>query len=242
MAATSQFRETVPPLFRAVRKGRRFEQVAEQIQRLVTEGALKPGDRLPAERDLARQFGVGRSSLRDAIRTLELMGVVESRHGHGTVVRDLDADALVIPLAKALVRKRQMIAELLEVRRMIEPALAGRAARNATRDEIARMEQILERQRAKIARGEPTIEEDSQFHAAILTAARNTVVIKVLDVLMHLLRDSRARSLQFPGRLEKSYAGHRRILRAIQKHDSAGAEAAVRRHLEEIEAVVMRQL
>src|SRR2546426_12570608 len=152
MASVPQPRRSLrppSPLFRAVRKGRRFEQVAEQIQRLVAEGTLKAGDRLPAERDLARQFGVGRSSLRDAIRTLETMGVVESRHGAGTVIRDLDADALVIPLANALMRKRQMVSELLEVRRMIEPALAGRAARNATPEELAHMEDILRRQRTK---------------------------------------------------------------------------------------------
>ena len=229
-------------LFHAVRKGRRYEQVAEQIQRLVADGVLKPGDHLPPERELAAQFGVGRSSLRDAIRTLELMGVVESRHGHGTVVRDLDTDALVIPLANALGRKRQMVAELLEVRRMIEPALAGRAARNATPEEIARMEEILKRQRAKIERGEPSMEEDSQFHASILHAARNSAVLRVVDILMDLLRESRARSLQTPGRLEKSYAGHLRILRAIRRRDGAGAEAAVRKHLHEVEAIVMRQL
>ena len=230
------------PVFQAVRKGRRYQQIAEQIQRLVAEGVLRPGDHLPAERDLALQFGVGRSSLRDAIRTLEVLGVVESRHGAGTVIRDLDADALVVPLARALLRKREMVAELLEVRRMIEPALAGRAARNVTPAEIAQMEEILQRQAARIRRGEPTIEEDSEFHAALMRAARNSVVLRILDVLMHLLRESRARSLQFPGRVEKSYAGHQRILRALKRRDSGAAEDAVRKHLEEIEAIVMRKL
>jgi len=229
-------------LFQAVRKGRRYEQVAEQIQRLVADGVLKPGDHLPPERELAAQFGVGRSSLRDAIRTLEVMGVVQSRHGAGTVILDLDTDALVVPLASALMRKREMVAELLEVRRMIEPGLAARAAKNATRDEIARMEEILKRQRDKIRRGEPTIEEDSEFHAALMHAARNSVILRVMDVLMDLLRESRARSLQTPGRLEKSYAGHLRILRAIRRRDGAGAEGAVRKHLHEVEAIVMRQL
>lgn len=231
-----------PPLFKAVRKGRRYEQVAEQIQRLVSDGVLKPGDRLPPERVLAAQFGVGRSSLRDAIRTLEVMGVVESRHGAGTVIRELDAETLVVPLAKALLRKRAMVAELLEVRRMIEPALAARAAKNATRDEIARMEEILERQRLKIRRGDSVIEEDSEFHAALVHAARNSVVLRVLDVLMDLLRGTRARSLQSPGRPAKSYAGHVRILQAIKRRDSAAAEAAVHRHLQEIQNIVMKQL
>jgi GntR family transcriptional repressor for pyruvate dehydrogenase complex len=227
---------------RAVRKNRRYEQVAEQIQQLIARGVLKPGDRLPPERDLATKFGVGRGSIRDAIRTLEIMGVVEPRQGHGTVVRELSAETLVVPLASVLSHKRELVAELLDVRRMIEPALAGRAAKNATPEEIAHMEQILERQRQKMRRGEPTIEEDSEFHYAIAVAARNTVVLRVLDVLMDLLRESRTRSLQVPGRLERSYAGHRRVLRAIKRRDGASAQAAVRQHLKEIEQIVMQKL
>jgi len=228
--------------FHAVRKSRRYEQVAEQIQRLIASGVLKPGDRLPPERELATRFGVGRSSLRDAIRTLEVMGIIESRHGAGTVVRDLSSDSLVVPLASVLVRKRELVAELLDVRRMIEPALAARAAANATDEEIAQLEEILRRQGEKIRRGEQTIEEDSQFHYTIALAARNSVVLRVLDVLMDLLRESRARSLQVPGRVERSYAGHKRILKAIKRHDKVGAEAAVKQHLREIEEILMRQL
>lgn len=239
---SSARKKDTPTLFRAVRKGRRYEEVAEQIQRLVTEGVLKPGDRLPSERELAAQFGVGRSSLRDAIRTLEVMGVLESRHGAGTVIRDLDTDALVVPLASALLRKRELVSELLEVRMMIEPGLAARAAKNATPEEIAKMEEILARQREKVRRGVQPIEEDSEFHAALMLAARNSVVLRVMDVLMDLLRESRAKSLQTPGRLEKSYAGHVRILRAIKKRDGAAAEAAVRRHLDEVQSIVMREL
>src|SRR5207248_3015212 len=139
--------------FETVRKVRRYEQVAEQIRRLISEGALKPGDLLPPERDLAVRLGEG-----------------------------------------------------------------------------------------KMRRGEPAMEEDSQFHYALALAARNSVLHRVLDVLMDLLRESRARSLQVPGRLERSYAGHRRILRAIKRRDPAAAEKAVKQHLSEIEAILMRQI
>ncbi len=230
------------PEFHAVRKGRRYEQVAEQIQRLIANGALSPGDRLPPERELAAKFGVGRSSLRDAIRTLEVMGIVESRHGAGTVVRDLSTDSLVVPLASVLAHKRELVAELLDVRRMIEPALAARAAANATEEELARLEDIVRRQAEKVRRGERSIEEDSEFHYTIALAARNSVVLRVLDVLMDLLRESRQRSLQVKGRPERSYAGHRRILRAIKRRDGPAAEAAVRKHLKEIEEIVVRKL
>ena len=237
-----QQRPPTEPEFHAVRKDRRYEQVAAQIQRLIASGALSPGDRLPPERELAAKFGVGRSSLRDAIRTLEVMGIVESRHGSGTVVRDLSTDALVVPLASVLAHKRELVAELLDVRRMIEPALAARAAANATEEELSRLEDIVRRQAEKVRRGEQSIEEDSEFHYAIALAARNSVVLKVLDVLMDLLRESRARSLQVKGRPERSCAGHRRILRAIKRRDGPAAEAAVRKHLKEIEEIVTRQL
>src|ERR1700694_3167474 len=147
MARISQSRRAGPvPEFQAVRKGRRYEQVAEQIQRLIASGAPQTGDLVPPERELAAQFGVGRSSLRDAIRTLEVMGIVESHHGAGTVIRELNTDALVVPLSSVLVRRREMVAELLDVRRMLEPGLAARAARNATAQEIAQLEAILRQQ------------------------------------------------------------------------------------------------
>lgn len=237
-----QQRPLPEPEFHAVRRGRRYEQVAEQIQNLIASGALRTGDRLPNERELAAKFGVGRSSLRDAIRTLEVMGIVESRHGSGTVVRDLSTDSLVVPLASVLAQKRGLVAELLDVRRMVEPTLAARAAANATEEELAHLEDIVRRQTEKVRRGEPSIEEDSEFHYAIALAARNSVVLRVLDVLMDLLRESRARSLQVPGRPERSCAGHRRILRAIKRRDGPAAEAAVRKHLREIEEIVVRKL
>jgi GntR family transcriptional repressor for pyruvate dehydrogenase complex len=158
------------------------------------------------------------------------------------VVRELSADSLVVPLSTALVRKRELVNELLDVRRMLEPPLAARAALHATEEEIAQLEEILGRQEEKLRRGEAAIEEDSEFHYAIARAARNSVVMKVLDVLMDLLRESRARSLQVKGRLERSYAGHRRVLASIRRRDAAGAEAAVRRHIEEIEQVVVKKL
>jgi GntR family transcriptional regulator, transcriptional repressor for pyruvate dehydrogenase complex len=228
--------------FETVRKVRRYEQVAEQIRRLIGSGALKPGDLLPPERELAEKLGVGRSSVRDAVRTLEVMGILEPRQGHGTVVRDLSADALVVPLASVLQNKRVLISDLLDVRRMIEPGLAARAAANATEEEVRYMAAVLERHEAKLRKGEEAVDEDSEFHYAIAMAARNAVVLRVLDVLMDLLRESRSRSLQVPGRPKRSFDGHRRILRAIQKRDAKGAEAAVHKHLQEIEDIVLRQL
>ena len=232
----------VPELFTAVRKTRVFEDVARQIQRLIVDGVLKPGELLPPERQLAEQFGVSRNSVRDAIRALELTGLVVVRHGEGNVVADVSADLLMAPIATLLLRKRKLVAELLDVRRMLEPPLAARAAVHATDEEIAHLEEILRRQREKTDRGESTVEEDSQFHYAVALAAGNSVVQRLLDLLMDLLRETRARSLQVAGRLERSLEGHRRVLDAIERRDPEEAERAVRQHLDEIEAIVMRRL
>lgn len=234
--------EVVKTEFGAVRKTKVYEEVAKQIQRLIRDGLLKPGDKLPPERELAEMLQVSRGSLRDAIRTLELMGLVEPRQGEGTVVRDLSADSLVNPLATMLVQKRELVGEMLDFRRMIEPPLAGRAATHASSEEIAYLQDILRRQKEKVDRGELAIEEDSEFHYTIARAAKNSVVLKVLDVFMDLLRESRERSLQVEGRLQKSFAGHRRILSAIKRHDAAGAEVAMRRHVEEIEEIILKKL
>ncbi len=227
--------------FEAVRRTKVYEGVVRQIERQIREGVLRPGDKLPPERKLAKRFQVSRGAVRDAIRSLEMVGLLEPRHGEGTVVRDLSPDSLVNPLASILVRRGELVAELLDVRKILEPALARRAALRASPDEIARLEDILRRQKAKILQGELPIEEDSEFHYAIAQAAKNSVVLKVLDVLMDLLRKTRERSLQVEGRREKSFAGHRRIFHAIKRRDPDAAEAAVRRHLEEIERILLKK-
>ncbi len=131
---------------------------------------------------------------------------------------------------------------MLEFREMIEPALARRAATYASPEDLDLLEAVLRRQKEKVDRGELAIEEDSEFHYAIANAAKNSVVLRVLDAFMDLLRESREQSLQVEGRLQKSLAGHRLILQAIQRHDSSAAEAAMRRHIEEIEGIVLNKI
>lgn len=218
-----------------------YEEVARQLERRILE-QLKPGDLLPPERELVEMFGVSRSSVRDAIRSLELIGLLEPRQGVGTVVRESSADLLGTPLTGVLLQKRRAIRELLDVRRMIELPVARRAATHASLEQIAELERILRVQEEKVRRGELAIEEDSQFHYSIALAADNRVLLKVVDTLMDLLKETRERSLQVEGRPEKSFAGHRRIFAALQRCDARAAEAAMRRHLEEIEGIVLKKL
>ena len=123
---------------------------------------------------------------------------------------------------------------------MFEPPLAARAATLATADDIARLEDIYARQAEKVGQGQVAIGEDSEFHYWIAKMTRNRVALKVLDVLMDLLQESRERSLQVPGRMQRSLAGHRRILNAIKRRDARSAENAMRQHVAEIEDVLLK--
>jgi len=226
----------------AVQKTKIYEEVAAQLERLILDGAVQPGQKLPPERELAEKFGVSRSAVREAIRSLELKGFVEPKPGEGTIVRTPSLDSLLNPLASLLGQKRELVVELLDVRMMIEPPLAARAARHAGPEDIAKLEQILDRQKQRVARHELAIEEDSEFHYTIARAAKNSVILKVLDMMMDILRESREQSLQVEGRREKSLAGHRRICNAIKRHDPAAAEAAMLQHLQEIEAILLKKV
>jgi GntR family transcriptional repressor for pyruvate dehydrogenase complex len=223
--------------FESIRRDKVYEGVAKQIERLILK-KLQPGDKLPSERELVETLGVSRSSIRDAIRSLELMGMVEPRQGAGTIVREMSPESLGNPLSNALRRKEELIGELLDFRKMLEPQLAARAATQVSPGQISEMEQILKRQEAKLRAGETTVVEDSEFHYAIALAAGNSVVLKVLDTLMDLLRDSRRRSLQVEGRPQKSLAAHRRILAAIKRRDAKGAESAMWQHIENVRQIV----
>ena len=226
--------------FEVVRRNKVYEEVAKQIERLILE-KLQPGDKLPSERELAEMLQVSRSSIRDAIRSLELTGLVEPRQGAGTIVRELSAESLVNPFANALKRRQELVSELLDFRKMLEPPLAARAATHASPDEVSEMEEILQRQEATLSHGEASIAEDAEFHYSIALASGNSVVLKVLDILMDLLRETRERSLQLQGRPQRSLAGHRRILAAIKRHDAEAAKDAMRRHIEDVEEIVLEK-
>ncbi len=233
--------ESVQADFEAIRRHKVYEAVAEQIERLILR-KLKPGDKLPSERELAETLHVSRSSIRDAIRSLELIGLVEPRQGAGTIVREPSSDLLMSSVTDVLRHKQELVVELLEFRKILEPSLAARAAEHVSREELAAMEDILRRQEIKLAAGEDAIAEDAEFHYSIAKAAGNSVVLKVLDLLMDLLRDTRQRALQVPGRPQRSVSGHRKIFAAIKRHNAEAANAAMCRHIEDIEDIVVKNL
>jgi GntR family transcriptional repressor for pyruvate dehydrogenase complex len=224
-----------------VKSTRIYEEIVRQIKAMIAEGRLKSGDRLPPERDLAEKFVVSRTSVREALRALETLGLVEIRPGEGTFVRSVSVEALVEPLAMIMASQREALGERFEARRLLEPAIAALAARRATPEEIQEMERILDQQAREIASGRTGLALDGEFHAAIAAAAHNRAISRLVHGIMDLLAQSREESLTTPGRPLRSHQDHRRVLEAIRQRDADGAERAMREHIAAVEALVLRR-
>ncbi len=218
---------------------RRYEQAAEQIERLI-RGGFSPGDKLPPERDLAEALALSRSSVREAVRALELVGLVEPQQGIGVFVCESSAESFIKSLTDLLVGGPIRIRELMDFRKMLEPELAGCAAERASAWHVAKIEEILCRQSEKTGKGDITIEEDAQFHYALALASGNILGLKTLDLLAKSLQAGHNTSLfRRHGRSLKSVNGHERILTAIKRHDVVAAKAAMDRHLQDIETMLL---
>lgn len=217
-------------LVQPVRRDRLYQGIVAQIEGLLERGELKPGDQLPAERQLAEQLRVSRASVREALRSLELLGIVQTRAGGGTFVRRAQPDDLARPLT-SLISRGHELKDVIDVRGLVEPAVAERAARNVTDDELAELRDIVAAQERKVSAGEPYVDEDTRFHEVIGSAARNELLVTVLSVIWDVLRASREEWLQTERRAHESLEAHRRILGALERHDPAAARDAAAEHI-----------
>jgi GntR family transcriptional repressor for pyruvate dehydrogenase complex len=221
-------------LITPIKKTRVAEEVADRIRVLMLDGTFPAGEPLPSERHLADRFGVSRGSIRDALRTLETIGLLETRHGQGTFPHELSVDRLVAPLASVMAYRSDLQDELMDVRRMFEPAVARAAAQRATDEDLADLERILEAQRQKLKTGQSAIVEDTAFHAILARATRNRVVMSIMATLNNLLVDSRTQSLNQKGRPSRSIDGHDAVVAALREHDADAASQAMSNHIDQI--------
>ena len=224
--------------FRVVRKTRVSEEVIGQVRDLITSGRLKIGDRLPAERELAKTLQVGRSTVREAIRALESLGILQARSGEGTfLVSYPDEQKSVLITANAF-QSWDNQRKLFEVRMVIEPDLAALAARRASFEQIVKMREILEEQEASVKRGTIDIKADTALHFLLAEAAGNEILLRMMDSLMNLLHETREASLRTTGRAVSSLKQHKAIVRAIEARDPAAAERRMRDHIKGMEKLV----
>lgn len=190
------------------------------------------GDRIPPERELCQMLGVGRASLREALKALEIMGMIETRLGDGTFVCSR-SEFLARPLLWAITGSSPgETQQLIEARRCLEVEMAGWAAERATEEELKVIEGHLNQMR-QAANSNAFLEADLSFHLAIGAASHNTIFLNALHLIRNLLRQWIGRALALEGVSEVSLEHHTAILEAIQARDPAAARAAMRHHLNE---------
>jgi GntR family transcriptional repressor for pyruvate dehydrogenase complex len=224
---------------RAVKKKRIHEEIIAQIRDQLAEGRWKPEDRLPSERELSERFRVSRASVREAIRALESLGLVTIKTGEGTFVAS-GSEVLLSPLVSVILQQKDVLLDIFEARKVIEPEIAALAAKRAGPEEIRRLEEILEDQGREIARGDTGVEADTAFHSLLTQSTKNKVFLRLNDAIVDSLRETRERSLQIHGRPARSLAGHREILKAVRAKDPARARRAMLQHLSAIERNVLK--
>ena len=217
-----------------IKKTRIAEEIADRIRELLLDGTFSAGQPLPSERVLSQRFGVSRGSVRDAFRILEMVGLLETRHGQGTFPRELSVERLVTPLTTVLTYRRDLQDELMGVRRMFEPAVAREAAARATAEDLATLESVLDAQRRKLRTGQSAFLEDTALHAALARATHNRVVVHIMATLNALLAESRKLTLRQKGRPQRSLEGHEAIVAALRRRDPEAAAAAMHHHIDRI--------
>jgi GntR family transcriptional regulator, transcriptional repressor for pyruvate dehydrogenase complex len=215
---------------RPVRRSRLYEEVVERLRELIEVQELKPGDRLMSERELAERLGVSRTSVRQALTALEVMGLVRVRHGGGVFLTRAPDDVLP-SLATELLDRYERLPAVIEVREAIETQTARLAARRREEADLQAMRGALERMEGAIESGGEPADADAQFHTAIVRAARNPLLSRLWDELSEPIDQTRRASLARPGRPPRSLAAHRAILAAIEDGDEDAAAARMRDHL-----------
>ena len=212
------------------------DEAIEKLRDMIVSGRLKPGDRLPREADLATSLGLSRSSLREAVRALSLVRILDVRQGDGTYVSSLAADSLLDALSFIVeFHHDASVLELLEVRRILEPAASARAAVLIDDTSLASLEEILDRSTPDSA-VEELVRNDVEFHRAIAVASGNTVLASLIESLSGPTQRARVwRGITQEGALARTLAEHRSIFGAIRAHDPELARTWATVHIAGVE-------
>jgi len=222
-------------LLKPIKMKRASDQAFEQIRDLIFRGQIRPGEQIMPERDLAQALGVSRPTIREAIKQLVTIGLLEHRQGQGTFVRSISAQRELNPLAAMIEGHSPTLEELLEVRMGLEGQAVTLAAQRATPEEIQVLEKALSHMLEENREGRLGIEEDVSFHMGIAYATKNTVQVHIMKTFYDLLHYGIKESLYYlyedPTNIDMIGQQHTEILKAIKAHDPDAAYAAMKRHI-----------
>jgi len=201
------------------------------VKDMILDGRLRPGDRLPAERALSEALGVSRPTVREAIRSLQAMNIVESRPGSGTFVSSLSVEELLRPLQFALALSDFGLEHLFEVRLMLEPGAAALAAERAREEDLVRLRDCAQRGAAADLTLEHLVALDVELHEGVARAAHNPLLERLLSSISALAQESRNYTVRVPGVAKPTAGEHEEIVAAICARDPDRARAAMAAHI-----------
>ncbi len=223
------------PVYKVIRTSRLYEQIVQQIEESVLNGSLKPGDQLPAERDLAQRLGVSRTAVREAVKALREKGLVEAYSGRGTFITDGTTHAarqsfdLMVKIGQ-----QEGSGHLAELRLILEPGIAAIAAVRVEEEHLAAMREAVAVMDLAQKDPEAYIEADLDFHLALAEAAANPLILSLIDSIVGLLREQRMKIFNVNGGPERGQIHHKRILEAMERRDPEMARVAMAAHLEQV--------
>lgn len=225
-----------------IRKEGAAEKVVRRILELVKSGNLKAGDKLPAERKLIEIFGLSRPTLREALRSLSILGVIEMRHGGGAYVTDLRAESLLAPLDFFVSLSSDNVQEVFACRRLIECEIARECAKSVSAEDIAELEAMMSAQ--KQVEDDPIGFRilDSEFHEKLFEIAGNSVMERLALGFYNMGLDARRAATALPKVTKQSVKDHREIVAGIKAGDPDRTSAAMERHLKHIETTTLDAL
>jgi GntR family transcriptional repressor for pyruvate dehydrogenase complex len=222
-------------MYKIVRSSRLYEQIVQQVEESIQKGALKPGDQLPPERELAQQFGVSRTAVREAVKALHEKGLVEAYPGRGTFITDGTSYSMRQSLDRMVkVGQAEGSAFLAEVRAILEPEIAALAATRADAEDVSSMREQVAVMDGACKDPDAFIEADLDFHLALAEAAANPIILSLIDSIVGLLREQRMGIFQVEGGPERGQHHHKKILKAIELRDPTRAREAMKAHLVQV--------
>lgn len=223
---TSRFEESLHPINRTLV----VDEVVDRLIKIVINENLKPGDKLPTERELVSRLSISRSSLREAVKTLCAVGALEVKRGSGIYVGCGDTSILAKPLAWSLILSQSSVDQAIEARSVIEVTLAGWAAERRTDEDLLAINELLEKLEANADDRDAYVEFDLQFHFAIAKAAKNTMIFQVFNIFQQLLRVWMATTYQETKGAKVSMVAHRQLFEAIRSKNAEAAREIMHHH------------
>lgn len=232
--------------YKPIKPKKIYEEVADALLNMIKSGQLKPGDKIASVAQLAENFAVSQSVIREALSGLRAMGLLNMRQGEGTYVTKYDASRFYLPVTTAFLMKKEDVKELFEVRRILEVGAAASAAVNHDTNDIIAMEEVLQEMVEAVGDGELGERADFNFHRVIVNATHNEMLANLLssvsEIMVETIRETRRLLLYSEGRDEQLLAEHRLIYQAIKDGDSELAQNYMLDHLVGVEKLLSKYI